>query len=211
MDNDLEQYKAKISSYSVGQLEEILISLNREKFPEKFDIIREALALKTNSGQSAFELPRRDGQEDADKTEVAPPTVDIKPPKQDTKEFVKPEDKTSGPETAETKPLPQVKEKIETLAEPFKSKVKSVKQMIEEEPEEEVPERSGGGGFISGLLGFFVIITSCFALYILLCMSFNLPGKQAIVEIGNKLTDTQNVPDQKTQDEVKPDNQEQSK
>jgi hypothetical protein len=55
MDSELEKYKEKIKSYTVEELEEILISLNKEKFPEKYELVRNFLAEK-NTGSDVFAL-----------------------------------------------------------------------------------------------------------------------------------------------------------
>ncbi len=44
MNNELSEYKRKIENYSKEQLEDILISLNKDKFPEKYELVKEVLA-----------------------------------------------------------------------------------------------------------------------------------------------------------------------
>ena len=58
MDSELAQYKVKINNYSISQLEEILISLNKDKYPEKYQLVREALAnMMSNINKSSEENP----------------------------------------------------------------------------------------------------------------------------------------------------------
>lgn len=209
MENDIEQYKVKISGYSSEQLEEILISLNRDKFPEKYKVVREMLAAKMNAHSSVSEgmggpLPEVNDEE---KTEVAPPTQSIIPPPlmekaekpketatMETPSLAMEEAKalSEGPEPAASlksaKPLviEPPKEKIRSGADIQKPKIKNVREMVQEEEEEEKPKERGAG-FFFWFLSLLVLLTSGIALYVLLCTAFNLPGKTAIVEIGKKI------------------------
>lgn len=59
MDAELEKYKEKISNYCIEELEEILISLNKDKFPEKYELVKSFLAEKIQNklGPSIKSVP----------------------------------------------------------------------------------------------------------------------------------------------------------
>lgn len=46
MSAELEQFKKKIQGYSIAQLEEIVMSIDKIKYPEKLSVIREVLIAK---------------------------------------------------------------------------------------------------------------------------------------------------------------------
>ena len=79
MDSELEQFKKKIQGYSILQLEEIVISIDKDKYPDKLSVAREVLIAKK------LELPSAP-------TEVKPQTE---------------EESSSEPE-AMTQPLPNI-------------------------------------------------------------------------------------------------------
>ena len=83
MNAELEQFKKKIQSYSILQLEEIVISIDKHKYPDKLSIAREVLIAKK------LELPSAPLEE----------TTEVKPQAE--------EEPSSEPE-AMTQPLPNI-------------------------------------------------------------------------------------------------------
>jgi len=80
MNEDLKQFREKIESYDQDQLEEVLVTLNKLKFPDKFEIVKEVLAQKTGRGlkeeqletvsQSSSEV-EKENEDITDKDEVS--------------------------------------------------------------------------------------------------------------------------------------------
>lgn len=66
---DIEEYKNKIRDYSQSDLEEILFSLNKDKFPEKHQIVREILAKKKSGTLDNEENEQTEENTDEQKVE----------------------------------------------------------------------------------------------------------------------------------------------
>jgi len=68
MSEDLEQFRKKIESYNQDQLEEVLVTLNKLKFPDKFEVVKEVLAQTTGRGLKEDQLKTDSrSSEEADK------------------------------------------------------------------------------------------------------------------------------------------------
>lgn len=190
MSEDLERFKNKILQYSIDQLEDILISLNKEKFPEKYQLVLESLAHKKGEPFIPSPLLQTEPpvQEQAtvslkpsDQDMAPPPVADqetqamtVEPAAlpHDQKEILQEEEKALAPEPV----FPQKEA-------PSESKVSSGKQ----KEESFQPAGKGGDGVVFGLLTFLVVLTSLMAAYCLLLGSFDLPGKGQLLEIAKKL------------------------
>ena len=187
MSSDLEQFKIKISAYSVDQLEEVLISLNKDKFPEKYQLVRETLANK--KGKSA-PLPSDNFQATVVDTSraiglqtpppIAPSVVEVPAagviPAASAMEIQKPAEPLKVPE-----PVPLAPKM------PVVSPVTSSLPLSSPKPEAATVSGGGTGGGLQGFFLFLVLLTSLVAAYCLLLPTMDLPGKAQVLDVARKL------------------------
>lgn len=85
MNAELEQFKKKIQTYSITQLEEIVISIDKDKYPEKLSIAREVLiAKKLELPLTAEEMPQTKEESSSEllsNTQPLPDAFSSLPPK----------------------------------------------------------------------------------------------------------------------------------
>ncbi len=93
MNAELEQFKKKIQGYSILQLEEIVISIDKDKYPDKLSIAREILIAKK------LDLPSAPPEE----------TPEVKPQAE--------EKPSSEPAEAMTQPLPNIVDSLTSKVE----------------------------------------------------------------------------------------------
>jgi hypothetical protein len=166
MNSELEQYKAKISNYSVSQLEEILVSLNKHKFPQKYELVQGTLERKKGPAPSPGGDP---SEEEAEKTEVASPRISKSDETAVREPETPPSPEASGEKAGKEAPADEA-------GETTRPKPTSIEVDTEDAPDLVFPA-----------LATLAILTTLFAVYLLLAAAFELPGKQAFVDIGNKL------------------------
>ena len=88
MTPELEQFKKKIEAYSIVQLEEIVMSIDKHKYPEKLAVARDVLIAKKLEIPSPIlqEAPSaKEGipQDSAENTQLLPPVLDALPQKEE--------------------------------------------------------------------------------------------------------------------------------
>ncbi|MBN2143125.1 MAG: hypothetical protein JW774_00730 [Candidatus Aureabacteria bacterium] len=197
MEGDLDQFKAKINDYSVDELEEVLVSLNKDKFPKKYQIAREALALK----KGVSPLYSSSDISDEQKTEVdSIPGQQSRPekPAEVSNEAIQPSAPSSPPLTTATQPsqlaqpppVSPAKPAIK-LSEPSKTivpqpRVAPLQHRLEPQQEENEGQPQKTGFFYSFFL-FLVFLSSVCAVYVMLLSYFNLPGKTELVNFSKNL------------------------
>lgn len=85
MSTEMEQFKKKIQAYSITQLEEIVISIDRDKYPEKLSIAREALIAKkmgvSSTPQEVPQAKEESSSEPEAKTQPLPNVLNSLSPK----------------------------------------------------------------------------------------------------------------------------------
>jgi hypothetical protein len=183
MNNDpLEQFRAKISSYSADQLEEVLISLNKDKFPEKYQWVREALAHKkreaffssenmqstevifktVTESQSAFSLSQTSPATETPITSSLPPSPTSLDASKNLSSQSSGTDGGIGPETQSNQANQGAAPQVD----------------LKEKPRESVLQR---------FLLFLVIVTSIAAIYCSLLPTMPLPGKSFVLKIAQTI------------------------
>jgi len=164
----LEQFKMKIADYSLEQLEEVLISLNKDKFPEKYQVVRETLSNKKGGG--AY------NPSESMHTTV----VDIR----HTSKIQIPSLSSETPNIIASKPqaLPETTSLSNSIASPSSSLPLPAPQVKALDSKEE-PGRSGLQLFF--LIS--VVLTSLLAIYCALLSTMDLPGKSLMLKMAQKL------------------------
>lgn len=101
MDSELREYQSKINRYSDEQLEEILVTLNKDKFPEKYQLV-----LSTLSKRRLKEGPSSDSENPLlEKTETDLTVADIQESPAPAPEPDEPPAPEKTPETVSEKRL----------------------------------------------------------------------------------------------------------
>lgn len=197
MDTELEQYKLKITNYSILQLEEIIVSLNKEKYPEKYQLVRHMLAFRLNpqdSIRTPFQQPQtaslkvpEDLNEPADQqTEVA-----IHTETQQLKEE-QPSETLKKPTLTQPiiKPLKNiVPEKKELPSSHIVSSFPATEKVTAIKKKTDTEHQKQSTGILFPFLCFLILVTSIICVYILLLSFIDLPGKEQIFEFGKLLPD----------------------
>jgi len=161
MSEDLEQFRNKIESYNQDQLEEVLVTLNKLKFPDKFEVVKEVLAQQTGRVLKE-EQSEKDAQLDQEVDKESESIV-----KKD--ELVK--DELEGPP-------------LQNTHYSRKRTVSSVK------PKAEPIDNQAGLQSMSPLLVILVVLTSLISVYVMLQTFTSLPGKNFITKLANKVSIT---------------------
>ncbi len=160
MSEDLEQFRNKIESYNQDQLEEILVTLNKLKFPDKFEVVKEVLAQQT--GRTLKEdQSEKDAQLDQEIDKESESVVK-------TDELVKEE-----PEVSPLQNAPYSRKRT----------VSSVKHKAGP-----IDNQAGLLQSMSPLLVILVVLTSLISVYVMLQTFTSLPGKSFITKLANKIS-----------------------
>lgn len=176
MSSDIESYKARISSYSISQLEEILLSLDRNRFPDKYEVVKKALHRLKSDEESAAEAPSPPS-ENLEKTIVDESSLksdkiaDSTDDNNSSKEKISPSEELTENETLETE------QKEETTS----------KKISEEFNSDEEEKDQDGPDIFQMLITALAVITSVMALYCILLINYDLPGKSQMEKIAVKL------------------------
>src|SRR4051812_3543701 len=56
MNNEIEEYKEKLSQYTSGELVEILVAIDKERFPEKYAALKLEISKRNQSGKANIDV-----------------------------------------------------------------------------------------------------------------------------------------------------------
>ena len=212
MSGDLDEFKKKISNYSVEQLEEILISINTDKFPEKHQIVHDYLRKKVenisddpgpkNSNLDATLIdesrvkPSENASQVSDSLVKPKLTEKIHPQSYIDTESINKDSESKIENPAKEQVFSQDKNKSEKKP-PTEEKreYKSVYKYDESKEKEEVSLLQFG-------LWTSVILSGILALYIMALTFFDLPGKEQVLEFSKILPKIGHELDKQTPEEA---------